>query len=97
MLLCLMDLCDEEEVGDTHTLHWVNAVDRGGLCRVSEATYMLFYEMESVLRTTYTRENAKNLEDGRKDELVKKVVDNEDVKFQWCIVATESFKASELL
>lgn len=41
VLLCLMDLCDEDEdVSDS--ADWVHAVNRGGLCLVSETTAMLF-------------------------------------------------------
>ncbi len=54
MLLCLMDLFDdgEEEGAAAWTSEWVNAIDRGQLCRVSDETYMVFQEMEVVLRST---------------------------------------------
>ncbi len=41
LLLCLMDLCDEDDEVSS-SADWVHAVDRGGLVRVSESTYMLF-------------------------------------------------------
>lgn len=40
-----MDLCDE----DASSADWVNAVDRGGLSRVSESTFMLFERMELIV------------------------------------------------
>ena len=36
LLLCLMDLCDEDE----ESADWVHVVNRGGLCLVSETTAM---------------------------------------------------------
>ncbi len=91
MLLCLMDLCDdgEEEGAAAWTSEWVNAIDRGGLCRVSDGTYMVFQEMEVVLRSTYNKDNAKILENGNRGNLVKTIIINEDVQFQWCMVTTE--------
>ena len=35
LLLCLMDLCDEDEEV-SNSVDWVYAVDRGGLVHVSE-------------------------------------------------------------
>ena len=45
LLLCLMDLCDEDE-DVSSSADWVHAVNRGGLCLVSENTAMLFHEIE---------------------------------------------------
>ncbi len=91
MLLCLMDLCDdsEEEGAATWTSEWVNAIDRGGLCHVSDGTYMVFQEMEVVLRSTYNKDKAKILENGNRGKLVQTIIKNEDVQFQWCMVTTE--------
>ncbi len=41
LLLCLMDLCDEDE-DVSQSADWVRAVDRGGLVHVSENTFLLF-------------------------------------------------------
>ena len=41
LLLCLMDLCDEDE-DVSNSANWVHAVDRGGLTHISENTYLLF-------------------------------------------------------
>ena len=50
-----MDLCDEdEEVSEI--ADWVHAVNRGGLCLVSEATAMLFHEMELLVRKVFNKE-----------------------------------------
>ena len=90
MLPCMMDLCDDDDKdGDTCRTDCVNTVDRVGPCRISEGTYMFFHEMDSILRSVYTTDNAKSGEQGSKDTLIKTVIDSDDVKFQWCMVTTE--------
>ena len=49
LLICMMDMCDEDD-DTSSSADWLNAVDRGGLCRVSEATMMLFHEIELLVR-----------------------------------------------
>lgn len=50
LLLCLMDICDED-VSDS--ADWVHAVNRGGLCLVSETTAMLFHEIQLIVRKVF--------------------------------------------
>ena len=52
LLLCLMDLCDEDK-DVSSSADWVHPVDRGGLVHVSETTYMLFDQMELIIRSIY--------------------------------------------
>ena len=54
LLLCLMDLCDEDA---SSSADWVHAVNRGGLCLVSENTAMLFHEIELLVRKVFQRKN----------------------------------------
>ena len=52
LLLCLLDLCDEnEEVSSS--ADWVYAVERGGLVRIIESMYMLFERMELLVRLVF--------------------------------------------
>lgn len=41
LLLCLMDLCNEDEEVSS-SVDWVHMIDRGGFVHVSDRTYMLF-------------------------------------------------------
>ena len=52
LLLCLMELCDEDK-NVSSSADWVHAVDRGGLVHVSEMTYLLFERMELIIRSIY--------------------------------------------
>ena len=72
--LSLMDLCNEDEEvfssGD-----WVHAVDRGGLTRVSENTYLLFERLEWIVRTVFS---ASSMSEGIKGELHSMTVSDHD-------------------
>ena len=48
LLLCLMDLRDEDE-DMSEGADWVHAVNRGGLCLVSETMAMLFHKTELLV------------------------------------------------
>ena len=52
LLLCLMELCDEDDETSS-SADWTHIIDRGGLCRVSENTYMVFYHMKMLVRKSF--------------------------------------------
>ena len=52
LLLCMMDMCDKDDE-TSGSADWLHAIDRGGLCRVSEATVMLFHELELLVRKIF--------------------------------------------
>ena len=44
LVLCLLGMGgDEERVESDESEEWLNTIDRGGLCRVSDQTYSFFY------------------------------------------------------
>ena len=75
----------------------VNAVDRGGLCHVSDNTFLFFCSIEEALRAFLTVLKVKELSHGMKSTIVKSVIDNEDVAFHWSIVAVEADEEEEIL
>ncbi len=91
MLLSLITLCDEDQEEHQTAVDWINAVDRGGLCgcHVSETTFQLFLEMESVVRTIYKIDAVDDVEKGGKNEWVQKVLKDDDIQFQWCLLSAE--------
>ena len=53
MCLASMSESAEEEIEDTYlefTKKWIRAVDRGGLFRISNEVYVLFHEIEKMVR-----------------------------------------------
>ncbi len=98
LLLCLMDLCDEDDEV-TSSAEWVHAVDRGGLVRVSETTYMLFERMEMIIRSVFNIERAHMLTEGTRKQLHTTITTDEDIAFHWCMltVEVEEAEGAELL
>ena len=66
--------------------NWVMEVDRGGLWRVQEGTYMLFASMEEEVREHL---QVGNMKEGFKEEVTIAVSANDDVLFHWCILTAE--------
>ena len=79
----------EGEGGEASSSDWVNAVDRGGLLHVTDDTYMVFTYIEAVVQRNLTLSNVKTITDGKQKELLDKVLTDEEVQFQWCMVSTD--------
>ena len=98
LLLCLMDLCDEDEDA-SESADWIHAVNRGGLCLVSEATAMLFHEVELLVRKVFNKEGKLKDITNLRDRVMESVLQDESVQFHWCMLTTdiEEDKAKVLL
>ena len=88
ILFCLMDLCDEDDA-PAYPSDWINAIDRGGLVRVSENTCLLFHSIEQVVRSMYNRATMETMTDGIKQRLSEAVMADDDVMFYWCLLSVE--------
>ena len=53
-----------DDEGDSRSSNWVDIVDRGGLVRVKEGTYMLFCVMEAEVREHFRLTKATQLAEG---------------------------------
>ena len=99
LLLCLVDLCDEDE-DMSESADWVHAVNRGGLCLVSETTAVLFHEIELLVRKVFNKEGKLNgITTNLRDKVKESVLEDENVQFHWCMLTTdiEDDKAKILL
>ena len=63
---------------------WVNAIDRGGLTRITTEAYRLFYAIEMCVRRHLITDNPKILE-SIKDTLQDNILQDCDVLFYWCL------------
>ena len=88
---------DEERMESDESEEWLNTIDRGGLCRVSDQTYSLFYAVEDVVRKHFTQVKAHQLTDVNKPTLIKAVEENEEVLFQWCILTADTSNENAML
>ena len=87
LLLCLMDLCDEDEEVST-SAEWVHTVDRGGLCVYVKAR-LCSERMELIVRSMFNTDMVCTMTDGIKKELHKTIVADEDVAFHWSMLTVE--------
>ncbi len=85
LLLCLWDLLDEGDEKTADSAAWVEAVNRGGLTRVNNATYDVFQAMELEIRKHLTKETIPTLTDA----INSSIIDNDDVQFFWSIVGAD--------
>ena len=76
------------EEGNDGTEDWLNASDRGGLVHIDDNTYLLFREIEMVVRRHFNRGTAHTLDCNGKESLLNAIVQEEHVQFQWCMMTT---------
>ena len=99
MILCIMELSGDEEDELRGTEDWINSIDRGGLWHVSDSTYGMFHAMEVEVRRHFAEDRASKLTEGSRNTIVKAIMADEDVLFEWCTLAAdaEDVYANDLL
>ena len=96
--LCLVELSEEfEESDEASASDWTGQINRGGLFFVNSQTYQFFYALEMRFRQE-TQQSTPSISPGFKEEVTKKLCQDDDVVFQWSIVAADwDNKAAEVL
>ena len=64
---------------------WTNAIDRGGLVKITPEAYQLFLAIECCVRRYLTVQKASRMDESYKSYLTNMVVNDDDVLFHWCI------------
>ena len=93
MVLCLASLVKEnnsEECGSDE--EWLKLMDRGGLYHVKETMFQLFCAIESQVRSAL--EALTKPCSPSKLDMIKKVIDDDDVQFYW-IISTADFEIDD--
>lgn len=88
MVLFIMDLSGDEMDESKRTEAWTNAIDRGGLWHVNDDTYTIFYLIEEETRKHFRATAASTIHAGSKETLLDKIMQNEDLLFQWCVLSS---------
>ena len=89
MLLCFMDIKDEE-MDASNSADWVHAVDRGGLYKVSESTFMVFHGLECKVRQILNFRSAEEfVSSSLQEKIHKSVMTDDKVLLHWSMVAVE--------
>ncbi len=85
---CLFELLEDGDEEDASS-EWTTAISRGGLYRVNNRTYLFFYAMEMKIRQYLTVASAPTMSAGFKSTMTAGILSDEDVLFNWTIVAAE--------
>ena len=64
---------------------WINAIDRGGLTRITSETFQLFYAIEMCIRRHLSTDNPAIMQGNIKEELRDSTLKDGDVHFHWCL------------
>ena len=88
--LCIVDILDDKDDCPQESNEWVKAVDRGGLTRVNNITYELFWTMEKTLRDIMSTTPVSRIP----ERCIDQVKSNDDVQFVWCLMSSDWAEAS---
>ena len=95
LVLYLSDMNGSDKNGDGE--EWINAINRGGLWQVNEEVFQTFLTIKELIREELCLE--KCTFDARKQQIIEKVVTNNDVLHQWlfCVPDAEESISNVLL
>ena len=95
LVLYLSDMNGSDKNGDGE--EWINAINRGSLWQVNEEVFQTFLIIEELVRDELCLE--KCTFDARKQQIIEKVVTNDDVLHQWsfCVPDAEESISNTLL
>ena len=92
-LVCLDKMIEssQEESEDSYleyTKRWIRAVDRGGLFRINDEVYVLFYEIKKKVRQFLVKLIGQTSQ-LHKEEIIKEIVTDDDVRFFWSMISVD--------
>ena len=91
-LMCLEKMTEGSEESDDsyiqYTKRWINAIDRGGLFRVSDEVFVLFHEIERMVRRFVVKLTSQSSQQD-KQEIVDEIVSDGDVQFHWSMISVD--------
>ena len=82
----LYELKDEDNT-DGPAQEWVNAIDRGGLTKITTEAYRFFNAIEMCVRRHLTIGGTDKMDETFKTKLIDIVFNNDDVLFYWCLAS----------
>ena len=88
-LLNEMICTDVSDENSPPSAAWTNAIDRGGLVKITPEAYQIFLAIECCVRHYLTIKEASKMADSYKSYLTNMLVNDDDVLFHWCIAGFE--------
>ena len=89
LVLCLVELCEDDGTDVDASADWTKAISRGGIKLVNNKTYPFFHAVEMNVRRHFSKTSAPTLSAGSKAALVESIATDEDVLFYWSIISAE--------
>jgi len=74
-------ICSNESDENSPSVAWTNAIDRGGLVKITPEAYQIFLAIECCMRRHLNVKNASKMDDGFKRHLKNMLIHDEDVLF----------------
>lgn len=84
--LCIFDLLDDGDEVEDSSKDWLKSIDRGGLTRVNNATYDVFFAIEHEIRL---RLRDKSVPPDLSESIKEDIFHSEDVQFFWSMLSAE--------
>lgn len=84
MMLCLSDMNGGDIDEDNDTDEWLRKINRGGLWKVTDEVYQLFFIMEEEMKQKLSSSSGDI--DSKRAEIIEDLLKNEDLLFQWCFL-----------
>ena len=66
---------------------WVNSLDRGGLTKITDEAFQLFYAIETVVRQFFKVDKTKEMDDMFRKRVIDNILSSDEVLFSWCFIA----------
>ena len=85
LLLCLVELCDEDD-DVSSSADWTRAIDRGGLCHVSENTYLVFNQLELLVQKFFNDTSVQDVTSDLRMKVKDCALTDEEISFYWCML-----------
>ena len=78
-----------------YTTEWMRLINRRGLYQVNNMSYLLFREIELEFRKHVRSSNLQMGHLSSRDNVIRAIVENDNILFQWCLLATDLEEAEE--
>ena len=87
--------CEDDQKENSPSASWTNAIDRGGLVKVTHEANQLFQSIECCLRRYMNIKKIPQMDETYKSYIVKMVMNDDDVLFYWSIAGFDTDEENE--
>lgn len=84
--MCLLDIIEEDGMGDDESQDWIKLIDRGGLMHVNSNMFHFMSAMELIVKAFLKKKDKPR---DVKSEMVKLIEGSETVQCHWKTVSAE--------